>query len=192
MYDIFKTPIKIFDFNINLKEIEQWAFNYKSNGKVNSNIGGFQSDLVDIENTPELNDFVKRVTTESIEFSKALGIYDANFLSTLWININGKGHTNDIHSHPKCLISGVFYPGTYYHENMGDLVFVNPASDLLKIDYDFSHKEYTNYNSPKWLIKPESGKVILFPSFLNHLVRPNLNEDFLRLSISFNLENRNV
>ena len=192
MYDIFKTSIKVFNFNTNIEKIEQWAFNYESKGKIASNIGGHQSDYIDIKNNAILKDFVETVEHESKLFSKELGIHEANYLNSMWVNINDYGHTNDIHSHPKCLISGVFYPGTFYHENMGDLVFINPASDLLKIDYDFSLREYTNYNSPKWVIKPERGKVILFPSYLNHLVRPNLNKDFLRLSISFNLEHKNV
>jgi uncharacterized protein (TIGR02466 family) len=72
--------------------------------------------------------------------------------------------------------------GVYYHQttnNDGDIVFRNPSlvNRFHKLTYNIGNS--VNYT-------PEVGKILLFPSFLEHAVFHN-NSDDKRISISFNV-----
>ena len=56
--------------------------------------------------------------------------------------------------------------------------------------YRLSRKN-NNYTSLFWWLPAVEGVLYLFPSWLMHLVRPNMNKDEERISFSFNLDNKN-
>ena len=110
------------------------------------------------------------------------------FIPELWINISPPGAYQEIHHHilspttgfsPYPLFSGVFYIDV--KENSGDLVLKSPTSqNLNNIPLTPKHKN-------KFNITPKNQNLILFPSFLEHLVSQNKsNQD--RISISFNIK----
>jgi len=114
----------------------------------------------------------------------------------LWININGKGHVNDVHSHPNCNLAGVMWIKTgditSKHPNgqtsAGDIEFLSPhhytsAAEYLRYEDEFSRK-WNNW--PAYWIPPEEGKMLIFPSSLMHKVHAN-EQDQDRISVSFNL-----
>jgi uncharacterized protein (TIGR02466 family) len=47
--------------------------------------------------------------------------------------------------------------------------------------------EFNYFNSNEWHVQPEEGTLIVFPSWLNHLVLPNEGEEE-RISIAFNTQ----
>ena len=104
----------------------------------------------------------------------------------MWININGKGDYNELHHHPSCDLSGVFWIKTPV--DCGSIVFNSPQDfvQAKELKYYTSQvredwKQFENYYFP-----PTAGLVMIFPSFLLHQVRPNKsNQD--RISVSFNL-----
>ena len=73
-------------------------------------------------------------------------------------------------------------------ENCGDILFSAPLnfSTFLEIEsYTEDFKEKINYFH-SYKFKPEEGKLLIFPSHLEHNVNENKsNED--RISISFNM-----
>jgi len=46
--------------------------------------------------------------------------------------------------------------------------------------------EYNSYNSSNWYFKTVENMLLLFPSWLKHMVKPNMNKKQKRISISFN------
>ncbi len=94
-----------------------------------------------------------------------------------WINYSSKGGFQNYHIHEGYDVSGVYFCKTNNQD--GDLVFLNPSlmNRFHKItSIEFSKISYT----------PEVGKLILFPSFLEHSVGINFT-DSERVSISFNI-----
>ena len=66
--------------------------------------------------------------------------------------------------------------------------FEIPKFDPMTGELNPYYKEinsYNEYNSSTWKIEPEKNLCVLFPSYLNHYVEPNLNKKE-RISISFN------
>ena len=64
-------------------------------------------------------------------------------------------------------------------------MFYNPCNSFC---YFFDNKDvdsFTEHNSTLWKISAKTNKLIIFPSWLEHGVEPNMsNED--RISLSFN------
>ena len=80
------------------------------------------------------------------------------------------------------IISGVFYVQTF--NECGNIVFRrnNPVLDMM---YANQIEKYNSYNSSVWAEIPRNNKSIIFSSYLEHMVLPNL-EDKPRISLSFN------
>ena len=57
---------------------------------------------------------------------------------------------------------------------------------LINTDLWDSSNDLTGSNAGCISVVPKEGKIILFPSFLDHLVEPNLTHE-PRISISFNI-----
>lgn len=94
-----------------------------------------------------------------------------------WCNIGGEKSFQHFHIHGESDISGVYYYQTTGSD--GDIVFRNPS-----LVNRFHRLTYNIDNSVNY--KPEVGKLLLFPSFLEHAVFHN-NTVNTRISISFNI-----
>ena len=102
-------------------------------------------------------------------------------LHSYWCNINSYGDYNTLHNHRGSILSGVFYVDVP-DENMGNINF--QRSDDIAY-YLPPLKEYNNFTGEKASYKPETGKVLIFPSWLKHSVDGSRSKKE-RISISFN------
>ena len=94
-------------------------------------------------------------------------------IQNCWINFFEPGLRHSTHVHGNSTISGVYYYKT--NGNDGDLVIFNP-----------NHNNVLNsWESPEIRIKPENGKLVLFPSYLYHEIETNTTQD-TRISVAFN------
>lgn len=139
-----------------------------------SNIGGYQTHD-NLHHTPVVKEFV-----ETIQNIGARCFEDYNQkpckaqVTEMWGNVNYGGCYNAAHIHGEAL-SGVFYLQT--PANSGRLILCNPA-----VRSDGRAIRHPNYS-----IIPEPLGCIIFPSWLEHYVEPNLSKEN-RISISFNLK----
>ena len=103
-------------------------------------------------------------------------------INNLWAIINEKGAWNQKHHHSNSDLSAAYYVSA--HENCGDIVFYDPRPATV-----YKHpipKSPNNLNATVNSIKPEAGMLVLFPSYLEHSVNPNMS-DKKRIVISFNI-----
>jgi uncharacterized protein (TIGR02466 family) len=122
--------------------------------------------------------FLKNKILNSIkDYTEQLSVkYSSVEIIESWINYSRHGGMQNYHLHEGYDISGV-----YFHQTSGtdgDLIFLHPSL------INRFHKITTNIES-KISYTPEKGKLILFPSFLEHSVSIN-NTDLTRISIAFN------
>ncbi|MEQ8508520.1 MAG: 2OG-Fe(II) oxygenase family protein [Rhodospirillaceae bacterium] len=114
--------------------------------------------------------------------------YKGNLELNAWANLNRAGNYNNIHTHPACVWSGVYYvevgdPPTERHPKSGAIEFFDPRAGAEMValpGLPFSQQK---------LINPSSGQIIMFPSWLKHLVHPYWGEQE-RISIAFNIRMR--
>ena len=100
---------------------------------------------------------------------------------TSWITYNEKGDYSPVHNHLDADISGVYYYQT--NGNDGNIFFLTPA--LVMTNSIFS-KFADNYH-----IKPEVGKLLMFPGWLQHGVSTNRTQSH-RKSLAFNIDILNI
>ena len=102
-------------------------------------------------------------------------------LTECWLNIYGKGHSQDVHCHPNNVFSGIYYPKApkgcghlVFHSNLGGMMLEPPVI------------ENTASNVPLFRVEPKPGRMVIFRSWLRHSVLPTDIEDD-RISIAFNV-----
>jgi len=174
--------------SINLKLLKNYVFSIKkkSKGRVKSNLGGWQSFDVKLDEPvlKNLNNAIlerAKVFADSLFFKKNLSVVFTN----AWFNINDYGHSNMDHIHPGSQLSGVFYLQT--SKDTGGIVF---NSNNNNIEYDWTEnliEKYTEWNSASYIELADTMKLFLFPSWLRHRVETNLDKKISRISYSFNL-----
>ena len=181
---LFSSPIYRARLNLKTNLIEEFCSKLKKStkGVVKSNHGGWQSHNIPPTDLPIL----------SIEIQKHANIFKDTFLfknllkvAEMWVNINDYKDYNANHSHPLCVLSGVYYVKT--PAKGGEIRFIHPAADLM--GRDWHHPETTDgnhSNSEQWIFEPKENILFLFPSWLQHNVLPHLGKEE-RVSISFNL-----
>ena len=104
------------------------------------------------------------------------------YITQSWLNITKPGESHHSHFHPNSIISGVFYISTVENDMID---FVNPLSVLGSL-VQFDVKKYNLFNSGTWFFNVNNNDLLLFPSWLNHQVKPNDKATKDRISISFN------
>ena len=182
----FPTPIYIADIKHSTlnQELERdiLAWSNKDKGITRTNIQGWHSDT----NMNELPEYAKLV---DMLYSAQRTIYDQEyyesepFLGNMWANINPPGGSNRAHIHPNSLWSGVYYVKA--PQNSGQLKIEDPRSVAL-----MTRPKQKDVPKPDRLLRehhyePKTGRLIMFPSWLNHCVDPNNSND-IRISVSFN------
>jgi uncharacterized protein (TIGR02466 family) len=111
-----------------------------------------------------------------------------NFIIRGWINVNRPGDFNTLHCHPGCFLSATYYVKVPADMKGGEIYFRDPRGPAVAM-----------YETPgidlPWLgngigipFKPESGHLLIFPSWLEHRVEP-FQGTGERISIAFNASN---
>lgn len=172
--------------SIDNKKLIEYAYTQKSesDGVVRSNVKGWQSNLL-IKPNSEITNLVNIVKSNLHDLRNEFGIRDdySFQLNNLWININSKLSFNRPHVHPESTISGVYY--VKVPKQSGNIVFNHPSKTQPYHIHNDAIQAPNDINSSTWHITPDAGLLILFPSWLEHYVEPNNNEDD-RISIAFN------
>jgi uncharacterized protein (TIGR02466 family) len=170
-HNIFSTPIWGFvlndqkyqsiDYIEAIKTIEKTEPSVKR-----SNFGGYQTH----DNLHQVPVF-KEFTSTLIHIAQKCLDRQVK-ITEMWGNINYKNCYNGAHTHGGEL-SGVFY--LKVPKNSGKLILCNPA---VRSDGKF-------LRANNFAVEPDSLALIMFPSWLEHYVDPNLSEEE-RISLSFN------
>jgi uncharacterized protein (TIGR02466 family) len=185
--DWWATPIWYFDIpetliNPNLIKEECYKEQLNSKGRIKSNVFGWQSDDIFIDQKrPHISNLLTQIQLIIPEVSKDYGVITNIELTNSWININPKNSSNRAHIHPQAVLSGVYYVSA--NEHSGNIEFYNDAKiDMINQTFlDVNNKNTCSCVS----YKPITNRIIVFPSWLLHNVDINNSlED--RISISFN------
>ena len=113
---------------------------------------------------------------------------NAIYITQSWANIARPGQFHPKHKHPNSLISGVMFVNDNTGSRQPPIRFHRTAEIFpLELVYD----DLNEFNSSCSVFDPVQGRLILFPSLVEHDVEVNKsNED--RVSLSFNTFVRGV
>jgi uncharacterized protein (TIGR02466 family) len=124
-----------------------------------------------------------------IEANKAIGLKNDLIFTGSWFSINRLYSTHMPHNHIPSTWSGVYY--VQATEEDAQLTFIDKNKES---SWPWANnKEMTVYSTPHFSITPKTGRLIIFPAYLTHMVDEQ-KVDAERIAISFNmssLENTN-
>jgi uncharacterized protein (TIGR02466 family) len=100
-----------------------------------------------------------------------------------WVNVNRAGHFNRMHTHP-----GSTWSGTYYVDTGTGSDDAIPPAPLHLFDpcQGRANTFLTGIAPSSFTIRPEPGLMVLFPSYVAHMVYPHAGPE-PRISIAFNV-----
>jgi len=190
MHLFFSTPVWINEINnsesINT-ELKNYIYKKKEKnpeGTKKSNVNGWHSDEFDLKNE-NLKNFIS-------EISKNIGsaIKDMDWdletqivkITSMWSIINNKDAFNEKHHHGNSALSAAYYVKA--EQNAGNIVFYDPRQ--ANVFHHPTSKQVNSVNAQVQSVTPKAGTLVLFPSYLEHKVNPNLSNEE-RIVISFNV-----
>lgn len=99
-----------------------------------------------------------------------------------WVQSHKPGQMLHIHDHGGVILACVYYVKA--PENSGDLLLVDPRGS---VNWDWESSD--GFDGAKYKrIKPEAGKLVIFPGYVLHAVDPNSSNDE-RVSVAINIHN---
>jgi len=193
---LFPSPLMQVQLDLDVEKLTEFAVQMQEQdniGAQKSNVRGWQSKNVYEEKHEEFEKLKKEINQYLQEYNSEVfcGMkfrHDVKLcINNIWININGKYHYNEWHTHPQCTLSGVYYIKHDGTEENGLIAFKHPIPsgiNLLYLDGDLIETP-NEVTAEKVCIIPASNALMIFPSWLEHRVYDNLKDD-VRISLSFN------
>ena len=190
MHLFFPTPIWITKINnsesINT-ELKDYIYKEKEKypeGAKKSNVSGWHSDDFDLK-SESLKNFIKEISQNIESAIKDMG-WDLEIqivkITGMWSIINDKDAFNEKHHHGNSALSAAYYVKA--EKNAGNIVLFDPRQ--ANVFHHPSSKDVNNLNAQVQSVTPKAGTLVLFPSYLEHKVNPNLSNEE-RIVISFNV-----
>ena len=146
-----------------------------------------QTQLID-PNHPVIQPLLHAVHDRANEFYQTLGMKNNTKLNIIrvWAQTGNSLHIDVPHTHPTGFLSAVYYvKGTGTKEN-GILNILSPVVALAHTMNPDLIETGNGFNAVRWEVYPETGKLIMFPSWIVHSVSTNYLEQE-RISIAIDL-----
>jgi uncharacterized protein (TIGR02466 family) len=186
-HEWFVNPIWKTTLDIDVEQLSLYVLDLQKNnlGLIKSNQGGWHSDTI-FNNAPIAHqDLVYQINQLLVEIHKYMG-FKSNSTPSIkhsWYIVNGPGHYNKKHLHFNSLYSGAFYVNIPDGDS-GDIIFYRDNLSQGFINEN-NIENYNNMNSSSASYKPETGMLLIFPSWMEHEVTANLTSSN-RIVFSFN------
>ena len=151
---------------------EQWG----SSTSQLSNKGNFRECIITSEKMMHMKQTIMHHCGNYMQHMNVRPDYQAAIVSS-WLSLTSPGLHAHIHDHGTAHISGVYWHKTNGQD--GNIVFRNALKALKcnPIGASFAHENE---------FVPEEGRIVMWPSFLDHAVNENRTDDD-RISLSFNI-----
>jgi uncharacterized protein (TIGR02466 family) len=180
---IFTTPVVVDSLDLDNNALEQFCRDTITNAVGHPGQSGPLSLSI-----PELQPLIKEIQIRLDELHTELGFKPGTAFKLIkaWANINNSKPVDLPHCHPNSVFSIVYYvKGAGVPEN-GNIVLLSPLDTVIQYAIPEEHKDFNNFfNSWHCTIPPETGRLIMFPSWIMHSVSHNNLASLDRISIAF-------
>ena len=186
LLEIFPTVVGIFECEGFDSSATAWRAEIaKAVAEHDSSCGKAQHQTDDrLHERPELAALIDFFCGASAEYMDALR-YSRSLelrLQCCWATLLKGVDRFEMHQHANSFLSGSFYLDV--DETAKPLLFRDPRPQ--NRIYDIPVEEELRINRRYYAVGPSNGRLILFPSWLEHRVRPSMS-DYPRMSVSFNM-----
>lgn len=156
----------------------------KSKGVILSNSGGWQSED-NIFDDPRFFELKRQSLYCCMSCTRDMSVKSKYMLKLInaWANVNRDNDYNHEHSHPGSFLSAVYYVKA--PKGCGDFILCDPRGNKPFTEFDRYFENFNEINSSRFTFTPEQGRLLIFPSWAKHYVKPNLSGKE-RISIAMN------
>jgi uncharacterized protein (TIGR02466 family) len=178
VFPLFPTAVAKFDLGRDFSA-EELAFvanqpTYKNAGNTTSNNRYVLRD----DTMAKLREFTGASVAEYLKSIYAPKHDVSLRITQSWLNYTKPGEFHHKHAHPNSFVSGVLYIKASSERDK--IYFYKDGYEQIKLPVD----QFNLFNSTSWWLPVETGRLMLFPSNLTHMVETVKEED--RISLSFN------
>ena len=177
---LFPTDVYIFDDVLEVEYIDSMREHILSSQK-DKDRDNWQSDpkLYNHKKYKALSD--KIIEISALVFKDKQYVYDTFQITDMWSNVLKPGEAHRPHTHSNNILSGVYYVDS---DKAAGIQFYDPRPAAGVINPEL--KKFTKSNATAWELDSQTNCMILFPSWLQHLVPINKSSN-KRISIAFNV-----
>jgi uncharacterized protein (TIGR02466 family) len=178
LHGLFAQPVGFFDLGRELTEEEKF---FLMELEQRANMGNRTSVNNFVLKSPVMTSLRSWMEDSVAEYFKATTNpkHDVTLrLTQSWVNYSEPGQYHHKHAHPNSFVSGVFYIQTNANDK---IFFYRDGYSQIK----FPPAEWNSWNSESWWFEAITGRLVLFPSSLTHMV-PTVEGEDVRVSLSFN------
>jgi len=176
---LFPTPIAVYDLTECVTDEIDNALQ-KISYTTNSLVEGIRGTQ-DPSKIPQLKKLYEKFQECIDSYSKEIGI-KRSYISESWMNILSVNGSVGVHRHYDSVISGAYYP--YVDDGSAPIAFISSTEGFRMIDIQYCTDDNKLYTANVHTIVSKTGKLVLFPSWLQHYVPTNKTE--MRITLSFN------
>ena len=186
IHGVFPCPVYIIKRNSNLDSTEEKEIEDIIKEGMRRNTGNSQSrnSYIFTDRLKNIKEFceqhIKTYVKEVLNPEEELDFY----ITQSWLNVVEPGGSICRHWHSNSIISGTFYPKV---EETDTIEFHDPNKMLKERICMIERIESNHWNSSSLFFLVEKNNLMLFPSWLEHNVRPNEKATTNRISITFNV-----
>lgn len=184
-FSLFTINIYRTKLNLDNKRMINYLNNIKKTNKgvnkSNPEGTGWQSDFLN------LNDFVdlqEQIKPHVIKYMNDLSLKGIAKMNSLWANFNNYKDYNEVHTHGESPLSTVYY--LKKPKNSGDLFFDSPIHSM-NVSWSNFRNVFNTGNISRVTFNVEENDLFIFPGWLPHGVKPNLNKKETRISLASNI-----
>lgn len=176
--NLFPIPIGVYNLDRDLTSKELSFLKNQETRPNISNVTSVNKTVLKSKEVTKLRDFIE--TSVSDYFTSVYNPkHNVNLkITQSWTNYTVAGQHHHRHAHPNSFVSGVFY--IQADEKKDKIYFYRDGYQQIKL----TPKEWNVWNSESWWFEVGTGKLLLFPSSLAHMVQ--IVEGEQRISMSFN------
>jgi|21_taG_2_1085346.scaffolds.fasta_scaffold07321_2 uncharacterized protein (TIGR02466 family) len=179
--NIFPTPIGIFDLGRELSKTEINFFNSLKYRNNNGNTTSVNNNVLHKQALTRLNKFFKQSIAEYCRFTFDFKNDIELYITQSWTNKTLPNEFHHKHVHRNSIISGVFYIDV--DQDFDSIQF--HQDNVMSKNLSFDSYSTTDYNCFNYWLPTHKGRLLLFPSSLEHDV-PLKQGNNTRVSLAFN------
>jgi uncharacterized protein (TIGR02466 family) len=182
IYTLFPCPVMVCAQNYGFTNSEK---KYISELEMIENSGNLMSKNDKILHSQELSDLRLFIDEQILLFkNKLLQMKDENeiYITQSWANSSASSQFHPKHKHPNSVISGVMYFDENSDESLPPIRF-HRSQEMFPLEFEYD--QLNEFNAGCRSFETAQGRLMLFPSLLEHDVDQNKSER-VRTSISFN------
>lgn len=179
LYNIFPTTVGMFELDRELTKAEI-DFVLKQEKRPNQgNTTSVDNYVLRNKKLKELNKFIEDSVNTYFQQIYSPKTDAKMYVTQSWFNYSEKGQFHHKHAHPNSFLSGVFYIEADLTKDK--IYFFKEGYSQIK----FEPKEWNISNSDSWWFEVKTGRLVVFPSSLTHMVQ-TVEAENTRISLAFN------